>query len=148
METQTKNKDYTTTITVNATPAIAFEKIAQVGGWWAKVFTGKALQQGDTFKVQFGETTVDFKVTEATPGNKIVWLVTDSFLHWQSAKTEWTGTKIIWEIDGVNNTTQIKMSHLGLVPGLQSYEGCKEGWTKHVTVSLVHFINENKGEPY
>ena len=72
-----KNQNYTATISVTATPEAAFEKIAKVDGWWAKNFTGKARQNGDTFSVKFGDSFVDFKISEAIPGKKTVWQVTD-----------------------------------------------------------------------
>lgn len=139
--------NYTATITVNATPETAFEKIAKVDGWWAKKFTGRALNVNDTFKVDFGDTFVDFKITESIPGKKIVWYVTDCNLHWINAKKEWNDTKVVWDISSKNNTTQIKMTHVGLVPGVECYEACKPGWDGHVKESLLAFINENKGKP-
>lgn len=139
--------NYTATISVNATPKAAFEKIAKVDGWWAKKFTGRALNVNDTFKVDFGDTFVDFKITESIPGKKVVWYVTDCNLHWINAKKEWNDTKVVWDISSKNNTTQIKMTHVGLVPGVECYEACKPGWDGHVKESLLAFINENKGKP-
>lgn len=140
-------KDYTATISVKATPEEAFEKIARVDKWWAKNFAGKALNQGDTFRVDFGKTYVDFKITEAIPGIKIVWYVTDCNLHWINDKKEWKNTKVVWEIFPENKFTQIKMTHIGLVPAAECYKDCETGWNGHVKGSLVKFINENKGQP-
>jgi len=142
-----KKQDFNATISVESTPKEAFEKIAQVGDWWAKKFKGKALNAGDTFTVRFGETRVDFKITEAIPGKKIVWYVTDCYLHWLNNKTEWNDTKVVWEISEESNPTQIKMTHIGLTPDIECYEDCKVGWTGHVTRSLVNLLNENKGQP-
>jgi hypothetical protein len=142
-----EKRNYAATISVNATPKTAFEKIAKVDGWWAKKFTGRALNVNDTFKVDFGDTFVDFKITESIPGKKIVWYVTDCNLHWINAKKEWKDTKVVWEISSSGNSTQINMTHVGLVPGVECYEACKPGWDGHVKESLVTFINENKGQP-
>jgi hypothetical protein len=141
------NKNYTAIISVNATPKVAFEKIAKVDGWWAKKFSGKALNENDTFKVRFGETFVDFKITEAIPGKKIVWHVTDCNLHWINNKKEWRDTQVVWKLTPENGRTQIKMTHEGLVPGVECYNDCETGWNGHVKGSLVAFINENKGRP-
>src|SRR5882672_1487303 len=126
------NKNYSATISVNATPKVAFEKIAKVNGWWAKHFSGKALNQNDTFKVRFGETFVDFKITEAIPGKKIVWYVTDCNLHWINNKKEWRDTKVVWKLTSKNGGTQIEMTHEGLVPGVECYNDCETGWNGHV----------------
>jgi hypothetical protein len=142
-----KKQDYNATISVNATPKETYEKIAKVGDWWAKNFTGKALNENDTFKVRFGETFVDFKITEAIPGKKIVWYVTDCHLDWITDKKEWKDTKVVWEISAKNNATQIKMTHVGLTPEVECYNDCEVGWNGHVKGSLVKFLTENKGQP-
>ena len=142
-----KKQDYNATISVNATPKETYGKIAMVGDWWAKNFTGKALNENDTFKVRFGETFVDFRITEAIPGKKIVWYVTDCNLDWISDKKEWKDTKVVWEISAENNATQIKMTHVGLTPEVECYNDCELGWNGHVKGSLVKFLTENKGQP-
>jgi hypothetical protein len=141
------NKNYTAIISVNAAPKVAFEKIAKVDGWWAKFFSGKALNENDTFNVKFGDTFVDFKITEAVPGKKIVWHVTDCYLSWINNKKEWRDTQVVWELTSENGGTQIKMTHEGLVPEVECYNDCETGWNGHVKGSLLAFINENKGQP-
>ncbi len=143
METQ----DYRATISVKSTAKEAFGKIANVGGWWAKDFTGKAEEPNDTFTVRFGDTFVDFKITEAVPDTKIVWRVDNSSLPWLSDKTEWNGTEIVFEIELKNNQTEINFRHIGLVPEIECYENCKKGWTRFITKSLPKFIDEGKGLP-
>ncbi len=142
-----KKHDYNATITVNSTAKKAFEKIAQVGDWWAKDFKGNAEKLNDTFIIRFGDTFVDFKITEVIPDAKIVWYVTDSSLPWLSDKTEWKNTEVVFEISSKNNQTNINFTHVGLVPGIECYERCEKGWTRFVTISLPKFINEGKGLP-
>ena len=36
---------------------------------------------------------------------------------------------------------------IGLVPDIECYNVCEEGWNGHITISLVKFINEGKGMP-
>ena len=119
--------NYHSSITTNVTPKDAFANIANVSGWWAKNFNGSAQQAGDTFDVRFGETTVDFAITEAIPEQKIVWKVTNCHLPWLKDKTEWTGTEIVWEIAPQDNATRIDMTHVGLVPAVECYEACEKG---------------------
>jgi hypothetical protein len=38
-----------------------------VGDWWAKSFTGQALNVGDTFRIEFGTTWVNFRLMLASP---------------------------------------------------------------------------------
>ena len=139
--------DFNTSISVTSNPKQAFEKIARVGDWWAKSFTGKALNVGDTFRIEFGSTWVNFKITESIPAMKSVWSVTDSYLPWLNNKTEWNNTSIVWEITKQDASSTIQMTHVGLVPGIECFENCEKGWTRFVTVSLPKLINEGKGLP-
>ncbi len=67
-----KQQDYSSIITAKVTPEQAFERISRVADWWTNAFTGAAQKVGDAFTVRFGETFVDFKVTEAVPGKKTI----------------------------------------------------------------------------
>lgn len=142
-----KPQDYNATISVNATPKEAFEKIAKVDKWWAKNFTGKANKLHDKFSVHFGETFVDFQVSELISDKKVVWKVTDCHLHWIKAKKEWNGTEVVFELSKKGKQTQIDFTHIGLVPGVECYHDCEVGWNGHFTGSLVKFMNEGKGTP-
>jgi uncharacterized protein YndB with AHSA1/START domain len=135
------------TIEVNASPAEAMQKITQVNKWWAKKLKGKTENLNDKFRVDFGETFVDFQITELVPDKKIVWTVTDCNLHWIKNKKEWNGTKVVFEISGKTNSSRIHFTHIGLVPEAECYEACNAGWTEHITDSLVKLINEGKGMP-
>ena len=140
-------KNFQVTIEVNASPAAAMEKIAQVNQWWAKKLKGSAEKSGDKFRVDFGETFVDFQVTELIPGKKVAWTVTGCNLHWIKNKKEWNGTRVVFEMAGKDNSCRIHFTHIGLVPACECYEDCKAGWTEHITDSLANFINKGKGMP-
>lgn len=84
---------------------------------------------------------------EVVPDKKIVWLVTDSSIHWLKDKTEWSGTKVVWEASSAKGTTTIDMTHVGLVPEVECYDDCNEGWNFYVGKSLFKFLTENKGLP-
>jgi len=141
------NKNFHKTIKVNASAEEAMKQISQVNKWWAKKAKGKTEKLNDKFTADFGETFVDFQISELIPNKKIVWKVTDCNLHWIKAKKEWVGTEVVFEISGKKKSTQIDFTHIGLVPGVECYNDCEVGWTEHITVSLVKFINEGKGMP-
>ncbi len=142
-----ENKNFHRTIRVNATPEEAFRKIAEVGEWWAKKFVGKALYEGDIFRIEFGTTWVNFKIKQAIPNKKTIWVVTDSYLPWLAEKDEWTNTEIVYELSEEDGLTRIDFTHVGLIPGIECYERCEAGWTRFATVSLPKFMNEGKGLP-
>ena len=140
-------KNFHRTITVNASADEAMKKISEVSKWWAKKVNGQTERLNDKFTVDFGETFVDFQINELMPNKKVVWKVTDCNLHWIHNKKEWNGTDVVFEISEKDNSTQIDFTHVGLVPESECYENCEVGWTEHITVSLVKFINEGKGMP-
>jgi hypothetical protein len=135
------------TVKVNASGKEAMKKISQVNKWWAKKVKGKSEKLNDKFTVDFGETFVDFQISEFVSNKKVVWEVTDCNLHWIKNKKEWKGTEVVFEIREKKNSTQIDFTHVGLVPDAECYKDCEVGWTEHATVSLVKFINEGKGMP-
>ena len=140
-----KQQDYHRTFTANVTAKEAYDNIVNVSNWWTNSFKGSAKNSGDTFGVTFGETKVAFKVVEAVPYKKLVWEVTDCYLHWLKNKTEWTGTKVIWDFSEEEKGTRVEMTHLGLVPGIECYKDCEAGWNQYVGESLPKLIAPGKG---
>jgi hypothetical protein len=142
-----KKQDYTAAIVVKATPEEAFTSINHVSAWWTENLEGSTKKLGDVFTVTFGETFVTFKKIEDVPGQKAVWLVTDSFLHWQNDKTEWTNTKISFEVSEEGGSTVINFTHTGLMPEVECYNNCVKGWNEYIKGSLYKLITEGKGKP-
>jgi hypothetical protein len=52
-----------------------------------------------------------------------------------------------WEIAPANNGTQINFTHIGLVPGIECYNGCEKAWNFYVNESLLKLLTEGKGIP-
>ena len=142
-----KTQDYTSTITVNVSPQEAFEAISRITGWWVTKVEGESLAVGDVFTLPMNNTWVKLKVAEAVPGRRIVWDVVDSYLAWVEDKSEWTGTKIVWDITSDGAATTITMTHVGLMPEVECYDVCQAGWTHHVQESLKSLLTEGKGNP-
>ena len=141
------NQNFTTTFLVNQSPEEVFNAVNNVRGWW----TGEPGIEGNTDKLgdEFTYRYKDFhyskqRVTELIPGKKVVWLVTDSKLNFIKDKSEWTGTKISFEISEKNNKTQIRFTHVGLVPGIECYGDCSNAWSSYITGSLRSFITKGK----
>ena len=140
-----EQKDYTASIRVNTDARAAQNAISKVPEWWTAGYTGNSEKPNDVFTVTFGETFVTFKGTEVVPNKRIVWKVTDSYLHFQNDKKEWNDTEIIWEITSNDNSTVITMTHAGLVPEVECYENCREGWNFYIRESLFKLLTEHKG---
>ncbi len=142
-----KQQDFSYALTVNASAKETMKKISEVNLWWAKSFKGKAGKLNDEFSVYFGDTYVDFKISEVIPNKKIIWLVTDCNLHWIKDKKEWKNTEVIFTLTEKNGKTQIDFVHKGLTPDSECYESCKPGWTGHLKGSLQNLIDDGKGSP-
>ena len=143
-----KKQDYTVDILVNATAREAFNGINDISTWWTENWEGSSQNLHDEFTTHFGETHMTMKVVEMIRDQKIVWLVTDSYKHWvQHNRTEWIGTKISFEIAERDNKTEICFSHIGLIPGLECYDGCSNAWAGYIQQSLFSLLNTGKGKP-
>jgi len=141
-------KDYTTAIAVNATTEQAFNSINNIALWWSEDLTGQSQKLNDVFTVRFGETFITIKIVELIPEQKIVWHVIDNYKHWlQYNKREWLNTTISWEISAAENGTKIACTHVGLVPGIECYDGCENAWNFYIKESLFKLLTEGKGIP-
>src|SRR5450432_3162305 len=142
-----KKQDYKASITVNATAQEVFKSINSVSDWWTTSFEGHSKKLNDVFTVRFGETFITVKIVELIPYRKIIWQVIDCYKHWLKNKKEWKDTKMSWEISAEKNATQISFTHIGLVPGIECYNGCEKAWNFYVKESLFKLLTEGKGIP-
>lgn len=143
-----EKQDYTATIEVKAPAEKAFESINNVNGWWSEKIKGNSEHLNDVFIIDFGgDAFVKHQLIEVVPNTKVVWEVTDCFLPWFSNKTEWTNTKMSFEISSENDLTNILFTHIGLVPEVDCYDMCTKGWDQYIKSSLFKLITEGVGEP-
>ena len=144
-------QDYRLSISAPVSAYDAFDKIARVSEWWAKDYEGSARSVGDVFTVRFGrtfdETFVDFKITDAVPGSKAVWHVTNSYLPWLKDKTEWNDTNVVFEVSASQSETTVTMTHEGLVPEVECFNACVQGWNQYFGQSLKQFLTDGHGMP-
>lgn len=139
--------DYHSSISANVSAEKAFNAINNVPAWWAVNFTGNSKKPNDVFTVRFGETFVEFKITEMIPLKKVVWHVIDCNLHWINNKKEWKGTSMVFNITSQEGVTRVDVTHEGLVPEAECYNDCIKGWDFYIKDSLYHYLTEGKGKP-
>jgi len=143
-----KKQDYTTSITVNATPQEAFKCINNVTKWWTENLAGRSKKPNDEFTVRFDDVHVSTqKLVEVIPGKKVVWLVTEGKLNFIKDKQEWNGTKISFEISEKEGKTQVRFTHHGLIPTIECFDACSNAWGDYIQGSLKSLINTGKGQP-
>jgi hypothetical protein len=142
------NQDFSTTFLVDQTPMEVFDAINDIGGWWTGNFEGSSQKLNDEYSVRFGDVHYSKqKLIEVIPGEKVVWLITDSKLTFVEDQTEWTGTKVSFEISKQGDKTQLHFTHQGLVPQFECFNGCSKGWEQYAQYSLHSFITTGKGMP-
>ena len=140
-------QDFTTSIQVDQTPMEAFNAINDVRAWWPGEIEGATKKLNDEFTYRYKKYHYSKqKLVEVVPGKKVVWLVTDSNLDFVDNKSEWTGTKIIFDISEKNNKTQIRFTHRGLVPAYECFDSCSNAWSDIIKNGLRALITKGKGQ--
>ena len=143
-----KTADFSTTIVVDQTPREVFDAINNVRGWWSEEIEGSTNQLNDEFKYHYEDVhRCKMKIIEFIPNEKVVWLVLDNYFKFTKDESEWTGTKVIFEIDEKDNKTKIHFTHQGLVPEYECFDICQNAWTNYIHNSLQSLITTGKGKP-
>jgi hypothetical protein len=110
--------NFTISFTVEQSPEAVFQAINDVRRWWSGEIEGRTDQLGAEFTYRYKRlhhTTQ--KITEWVPGKKVVWHVSDSHIDFVRDKGEWNGTDIVFEIAKKGDKTELRFTHVGLIPG-------------------------------
>jgi hypothetical protein len=143
-----KTADFTTTLLVNQTPAVVFNAINNVRGWWSEEIKGSTDKLNDEFSYHFEDIhSCKMKLIEVVHNQKVVWLVMENYFKFTRDSSEWTGTKISFEIVEQDNKTQLRFTHHGLVPEYECYDICRDSWSNYIHHSLASLVNTGKGLP-
>src|SRR5262249_6220062 len=141
-------ESFTTTFSVDEAPKQVFDAISNVRGLWSGNIEGGTEKLGDEFTYRSQDIHYSRqRLLEIVPDNKVVWLVLDSYLSFPEHKTEWTGTKVIFEIARKGNKTEVRFTHEGLVPDYQCFDKCSSAWGFYINDSLKSLITTCKGDP-
>ena len=136
------------TFTVDQTPEQAFAAINNVRGWWSGNIEGNTDKLGDEWAYRYKDIHYSKqRITELIPGKKVVWLVVDGYLNFVEDKTEWKGTKITFEISKKGDKTEVRFTHVGLVPQYECFNACSDAWGSYINGSLRNLITSGKGQP-
>jgi uncharacterized protein YndB with AHSA1/START domain len=143
-----KIQNFTTTILVDQSPEQVFDAINDVRGWWSGEIDGRTDQLGAEFTYRYKDFHRSTqKITELVPGKRVVWHITDAQLSFVEDKREWNGTDVVFDISKKGKQTELRFTHVGLVPAIQCYGDCSGAWTFYIQDSLRRLITEGQGEP-
>lgn len=143
-------QNYTTTILMDQTPAEVFAAIKDARTWW----TGEPGVIGST-DILGNEFTYGYrdihhsthKLTEFVTGKKVVWHTTDSRINFVKDKSEWTGSDIVFEISQKGMQTELRFTHISLIPAIQCYGDCTGAWGFYINECLYNLITTGKSQP-
>jgi len=142
------HKNHTTTFTVDQTPEAVFAAINNVRAWWSGEIQGDTDKPGAEFTYRVPEVHYSKqRITEFVPGHKVVWRVLDANLTFVKDKTEWKGTDIVFEITSKDDKTEVRFTHVGLVPPYECYDTCSNAWDLLVIGNLRNLIITGKAQP-
>ena len=142
------NSNYSVAFTVFQDVTYVFDAINNVRGWWIDEIDGDTDHLHDEFSVRFGDVHYSKqRITDFVPNSKVTWLVTDSHLSFVENSSEWTGTKITFDISSERKGTRIKFTHWGLSPDMACFDGCSDAWRTYIKGSLRSLIQTGNGNP-
>ena len=143
-----KTKDFTESILVDQSPEEVFAAVNNVRGWWSEEIEGDTDRLGAEFRFHYQNLHRSVhKITEFVPAKKVVWHTTDSYLDFVEDKNEWRNTDIVFEITWKGDKTELRFTHVGLVPAIQCYGDCSGAWGYYINDSLRSLITTGKGQP-
>lgn len=141
-------QDFTTTITVDRPAQEVFDSIMNVRGWWSATVVGETDQVGDEFVQHVPDLHwARLRISEAVPGRTVAWQVLDSLFPWVADPAEWRDTEIRFDISEVEGGSQIRFTHVGLLPAHECFDVCANAWGGYIGGSLKKLIETGKGTP-
>jgi activator of Hsp90 ATPase-like protein len=141
-------RGYSTSYTVEQSPEEVFAAILDVCAWWTGQIEGRADELGAEFSYRHPPQHYSLqRVIELEPGRRVVWQVTDSHLSFISEPGEWTGSDIVFDIVPAADGTELRFTHVGLVPDVECFGACSTAWLHYVNGSLRNLITTGEGLP-
>lgn len=141
-------QSYTTTFTVDQTPETVFAAVNRPRDWWSQAIEGDTDKAGAVFYYHAQDihrTTI--KITEHVPNQRVVWHVLDNYFNFVQDETEWIGTDVVFEITSMGDQTELRFTHVGLVPSYECHDICIAAWGTYINGSLYKLITKGSGEP-
>lgn len=144
----TQSKDYSATFLVDTTPDSAFDAINNVRGWWSGDIAGDTDKLGAEFTYRVPDVHYcKMRIAQFIPGKRVVWQVLDSDISYTGSRTEWTGTSISFEISPQGGKTEVRFTHIGLVPAYECYRDCSNAWGSLIHGNLRQLIATGQDQP-
>ena len=126
------NNNYTREIIVSSTRVLAYKALTVGFDKWWTTGCNQISEAGDKITFKFGPSYWVMRASNLVPGNLVELECADAHhVHdglSSSILNEWKGGKLKWSIQKQEQDTKITFIHEGLVPSLECYEVCEQGW--------------------
>jgi hypothetical protein len=147
-EEQMSDLSYTTSITVDRAPMEVFDAINDVRRWWNEDITGESDKVGAEFTHHVKDIhRAEMQVTELVPGKKVAWRVVDNWFSFVEDESEWKDTEIRFDLSEKDGATELRFTHVGLVPDYECFDVCQNAWGTYIGGSLRSLIITGVGRP-
>ena len=145
-------KSYTREIIVSNTPSAVYQALTTDFNKWWTTDCNSISETGKIITFRFGPTYWVMRANKLIPDN-IVELECIEAHHIleglpSSIIDEWEFTKLKWQIHKQNEKTKIVLVHEGLIPSLECYNVCEQGWDYYFVKSLKQYLDSGEGFPF
>ncbi len=148
MSTASLPDSFTTTLSVDQSPEEVYAAVLNVRGWWSENIDGPTDQRGELFTYHHQDLhSCTMRVAELTSPIRVVWHVVDNQFNFTDDANEWKGTEIRFDITRSGRKTELRFTHLGLVPTYECFDVCSGAWDFYLQTSLRGLIRTGKGLP-
>lgn len=146
------NDSYTREIIVSSTPEAAYLALTTGFNKWWTTGCNPISETGDKITFRFGPSYWVMRVNNLIPDNYLELECLEAHhVHEglpSSILNEWEGTRLKWEILEQGEKIKIVLVHEGLVPSLECYEVCEQGWDYFFVNSLKQYLDTGEGTPF
>ena len=84
-------------------------------------------------------------MTELVPGEKVVWRVLDNHFNFVEDQ-EWKHTETRFELSDQDGRTEVRFTHVGLVPEFECFDVRSNVWGCYIVESLRSLLTTGKGK--
>lgn len=141
-------KDFSTSTTINGSPADVFAAVLDTRGWWNTTIAGATTRVGDEFGFEVsGLHRTRIRLTDVSPNHRIEWLVVENEFGFTTDQSEWVGDRIVFELQPTGDSTIVTLTQHGLNAEQECYDVCSNAWDFFVRDSLRRFAEHGRGLP-
>jgi uncharacterized protein YndB with AHSA1/START domain len=139
---------FVATLSFDQSPEEVFDAVVNPRGWWSENIEGSTDQPGGLFTYRHQDVhRCTIRVTEMSSPTRVVWQVVDNHFSFTDEPNEWQGTEIHFDITRAGAKTELRFTHLGLVPAYECFDVCSGAWDFYLRTSLRGLIRAGKGLP-